>query len=424
MRRREAGGSDSPDEVIDVERLRESTAAAARRSFEEMAAAGHLVEAPPLYAPAAPPQPPLLVAVPDGPGERLADAERLVAENRHETALRELEGLWEHVHHAPALALRHRLAEAWALMYVGELGRAGELLEQAEMLVNSPRFEAADRGEVLFRRGALTLLRGDIAEATSLFTRALETNDRSPSPSRPLAARAHEWRSRCHQRQGSLEAAGRDAERSLELATLVGDDGLKARALVQASLVAERQRQWLLARCYGEQALELCSRRGDLLSTARILNNLGAILFLLGEIPAAERHLERAARTAAEAGSEADQAQATSSLAQVYLRTDRPGEARELACAAAGSLVGRTDFLEELGNAELVAAKAFAAEQDTATAAVWLDRAEATFTKLGARNELASVLVARGDLCRAAGDPDAAADLYRQAAESLQDVHF
>jgi len=207
MRRREAGGSDSPDEVIDVERLRESTAAAARRSFEEMAAAGHLVEAPPLYAPPAPPQPPLLVAVPDGPGERLADAERLVAENRHETALRELEGLWEHVHHAPALALRHRLAEAWALMYVGELGRAGELLEQAEMLVNSPRFEAADRGEVLFRRGALTLLRGDIAEATSLFTRALETNDRSPSPSRPLAARAHEWRSRCHQRQGSLEAA-------------------------------------------------------------------------------------------------------------------------------------------------------------------------------------------------------------------------
>jgi len=34
------------------------------------------------------------------------------------------------------------------------------------------------------------------------------------------------------------------------------------------------------------------------------------------------------------------------------------------------------------------------------------------------------VLVARGDLCRTRGDGDAAAELYREAAETLQDVHF
>jgi tetratricopeptide (TPR) repeat protein len=388
-----------------------------------MAAVGHLLEAPPLVSPAAA-LPPALVALPGGVEVRLAGAESLAAGNRHDEALRELDELRPDVAHEPALALRHRLAEAWSCMYLGRLDRAAELLEQADLVVHSAQFEAAERAEVLFRLGALALTSGDVAEATSLFTRALETNDRSPVPSLSLAARTHELRSRCHQRQRSIEAAGRDAERALELATRIGDDRLRARALVQASLVAERQKQWLLARMYAEQALDLCTRRGDLQSTARVLNNLGGILFLLGEVDEAERRLELARATAAEAGNEADAAQATSSLAQLLLRTGRPREARELACEAAESLSGRPDFRYELGNVSLVAARALADEGDPEAATAWLDRAEATFRELDLGGELAAVLVARGDLCRTRGDGDAAAELYREAAETLQDVHF
>jgi len=194
--------------------------------------------------------------------------------------------------------------------------------------------------------------------------------------------------------------------------------------MFQASLVAERQRQWLLARFHAEQALEIYRAYGDTLSTARILNNLGGIDFLLGDIEGAEKVLLEAASTAAEAGSDADIAQATSSLAQVYLRTDRTDAARTHAHAALELLAGRTDFLAEIGNAQLVVAKSHAAEQNAAAAITWLDYADQTFIQLDSASHLAAVCVARGDLARSLGEEHEAADYYRQAAESLQDFHF
>ena len=389
-----------------------------------MAALAHVLEPPPLTV-APTPGPATLVALPGGElARRLAEAERLVANNLHEPALEQLELLWPDLRHEPELAFRHLLAEAWARMYVGGLARTAELIEQADALSRSPRFDAGARAEVIFHRGCLAFTRSDVAEATSLFTRALDTNERAPEPSRLLAARVHEWRSRCHQFQRNWDAARRDAERSLDLANELGDEPAQARALFQAALVAERQRQWLLARCYAEQSLDICTRRGDLLGQARTLNNLGGILFLLGDVEDAERNLVDAARTATEAGSAADTAQAISSLAQVYLRTGRPAQARERACAAAEMLADREDFLDELGNVQLVAARCFAAEHELDSALEWLDRAETSFRRFASPSLLAAVWVARGDVLRDKGDADAAAALYRRAAESLQDVHF
>jgi tetratricopeptide (TPR) repeat protein len=309
-------------------------------------------------------------------------------------------------------------------MYCGRLDIAADLLAQADSIVQSPHFDAADRAAVLYRRGCIALKRTEVAEAISLFTRALETNAQSARPSSLLAADVRNWRSRCYQLRGDWDAAARDAEASLELATDAGCERSRAHAMFQASLVAERQRQWLLARFHAEQALDIYREHGDMLSTARILNNLGGIDFLLGDIAGAERSLEDAAATAAAAGSEADVAQATSSLAQVLLRTDRPREARERAHAALAFLTGRVDFLEEIGNAQLVVAKSHSAELDVTAAAEWLDHAERTFTELGSTSHLAAVCIARGDLARENGDCNDAAELYRHAAESLQDFHF
>ena len=108
----------------------------------------------------------------------------------------------------------------------------------------------------------------------------------------------------------------------------------------------------------------------------------------------------------------------------MLLRTDRPREARARAHAALALLAGRLDFLGEIGNAQLVVAKSHSAELDSASASEWLDHAERTFTELGSTSQLAAVWVARGDLARATGDCDGAAELYRHAAEALQDFHF
>jgi tetratricopeptide (TPR) repeat protein len=179
-----------------------------------------------------------------------------------------------------------------------------------------------------------------------------------------------------------------------------------------------------VARLNAEEALAIFRRHENALSTARILNNLGGIDFLLGDTDGAEAHLLEAIALADEAGSPADVAQAVNSLAQVYLRTDRPAEARVRALRAAELLEGRVDFLDELGNAQLVVARSLMAEGDTAAASGWLDAAARTFDAFGSVSLRAAALVARGDLVRSLGDADAAADLYRRAAESLQDVHF
>jgi tetratricopeptide (TPR) repeat protein len=380
-----------------------------------MAAVAPLLTLPPVTT---------LTLVRDEVADALTQAEALVAANKHDEAVVALESLWPNVRSDQALALRQRLALSWSEMALGNLEQAAGLLEQAEGIVRAPRFDASDRADVLFRHGCVAFQLGNVAEAINELTGAIEMNAHSPLPRPLVAANAHEWRSRCNQFRRDWDAAGSDAERALEISLRIADEPAQARALFQASLVAERKRDWLVARVNAEQALELFRKQGNTLAVARILNNLGGIDFLLGDVAAAEKSLLEAASTAAEAGSDADIAQSTSSLAQVYLRTDRLDAARTHAHAALDLLAGRVDFLEEIGNAQLVVAKSHAAEQDAAAATAWLDRAEQTFTQLDSTSHLAAVCVARGDLARTLGEEHEAADYYRRAAESLQDFHF
>jgi tetratricopeptide (TPR) repeat protein len=380
-----------------------------------MAAAAPIYDLPPVTT---------LTLVRDDAAAALTRAEALVVENRHDEAVAALEELWENIRSDHALALRHRLALSWSRMYLGDLDEADRLLQHAEGIVRSPRFDTSDRAEVYYRRGALECQRSNIAEAINLLTRALDMNEQAPRPRAGVAAGALEWRSRCYQVRRDWDAAGHDAERSLDAATRSRDEVAQARALFQASLVAERRGEWLVARLNAEQALEIFRRHGNTLATARLLNNLGGIDFLLGEPESAETHLLSAIETADAAGSDADLAQAVNSLAQVYLRTGRPTEARIRAQRAAELLVDRPDFVDELGNAQLVVARALMAEGDAASAGAWVDAAERSFDAFGSASLRAQALVARGDLVRSLGDTDAAADLYRRAAESLQDAHF
>jgi tetratricopeptide (TPR) repeat protein len=380
-----------------------------------MAAVAPLLALPPVTT---------LTLVRDDVADALTHAEALVAASKHDEAVVALEALWLNVRSDQALALRQRLALSWSEMTLGNLEHAAGLLEQADGIVRAPRFDASDRADVLFRRGCVAFQLGNVAEAINELTGAIEMNAQSPLPRPLVAANAHEWRSRCYQFRRDWEAAGSDAERALDISLRIADERAQARALFQASLVAERKRDWLVARVNAEQALELFRKHGNTLAAARILNNLGGINFLLGDADVAEANLLAAIETADAAGSEADLAQAVSSLAQVYLRTDRPAEARVRAERAVELLDGRVDFLDELVNAQLVVARSLAAEGDTDGASSWLDRADRAVDSLGSTSHRAAALIARGDLVRSLGDPDAAADYFRRAAESLQDLHF
>jgi tetratricopeptide (TPR) repeat protein len=224
--------------------------------------------------------------------------------------------------------------------------------------------------------------------------------------------------------QRDLTAARIDAESALELAESLRDPRAAAHAHFQAALVAERQGDRLLARFYAEEARGLYDELGDRLQLGRVLNNLGGITFLLGDAAAAVGYLEAAFRIAVEADSKPDAAQAVSSLAQVHLRSGAPLLAEEEARHALLLLDDRVDFLDEIGNAHLVRGRALLEldREDEALAA--LRRAETSFTELGSPSHLAAAWVAQGDAHKLAGRLEPAADLYRRAAQALQDVEF
>jgi len=395
-----------------------------------------------------PVSPPLLTEVPrvlddaerDGGGARIlpfaplrqarssieaavAEAERLVDTNEHEAALAVLAEA-PSPSAFPELALRALLAESWARMSVGGVREAAELLERHMAFVEGPEFSDRDRAEVLYRLGCCRLKLGSVASAVTVLTLALELAERSGLPCDRLRAHVLEWRARCYQRQRDWQAARADLERALELAEALGDEHTAAHVYFLSSVVAERQGQWLLARCYAEQAGSLYERFGDRHNLGKVQNNLGGINFLLGRNEEAVASLQASLDAAAACGDDVLAGYATSSLAQIHLRTGDVQLAETDARRALELLAGREDHLGEAGNAQLVLGRALL-EQDR------LDEAEETFAtaseSLGALSSIshrAAAWMAQGDLAARRGDPEQAAALYRRAAQALQDFNF
>ena len=348
-------------------------------------------------------------------------AEAAAEANRHDEALELLAGL-----RAPSEQLRARalLAEAWARMNLGEARDALALAERARAVVEAPGFTDVDRAEVLYRIGVARYKLSSISTAVGLLTQALELADGSYLPCDRLRAHILEWRSRCYRRQRDFEAAREDIERALELAEQLGDIATVAHVFFQASLVAERQGHWVRARSYAERAKAIYEEIADRQSVGRLLNNLGGLNFLLGHPEEAKDYLRRAFAEALELGSTADAAQAVSSLAQVHLRTGEIEKAEEQARHALELLDGRVDFLDEIGNAQLVLGRALLEQGRLDEAEGAFEQADASFEQLSSESHRAAAWLAQGDVAARRGDDRSAARLYRRAAEALQDFRF
>jgi tetratricopeptide (TPR) repeat protein len=355
--------------------------------------------------------------------DAIEEAERAILDKDYDGAVSTLTGL-RRLPDAPDLHVRRLLAESWARMYLGDLREAVDRLEEARSLVEQPPFGDADRAEVLYRLGCCRYKLASVTSALALFSEALALAEDADAPSDRLRAHIFEWRSRCYRRQRDWEAAREDIERALELAEGLADDETIAHVEFQASLVAERTGSWIRARAHAERAKQLYETFEDRVNVARLLNNLGGLTFLLGDTVGAAARLEQAFRVALDAGSEPDAAQAVSSLAQVALRTGDAATAERHARQALKLLDGRVDYLDEIGNAQLVLGRALLEQGHLDDAEALFTEAESSLGQLSSASHSATAWMAQGELALARGDDRAAGALFRRAAEALQEVRF
>jgi tetratricopeptide (TPR) repeat protein len=355
----------------------------------------------------------------------ISRAEAAVAAREFDEALTCLENAgslseaWE-----PELALRAMLAGATARSELGRVKEALALLERAGDLVEGGPFSDVDRANVFFHMGQCRYRLSSIPTAVTLLTQALDLMRHSDLVDERLRARILRWRSRCYRRQRDWEAARGDVEAALELSERLDDRDALAHGYFQASIIAERNGQWVLARSYAERAKALYEEQDDRLNVGRLLNNLGGLTFLLGDPKEAVRLLKAAFSVALQVGSEPDAAQAVSSLAQVHLRTGEFQLAEEQAQLALTLLDGRVDFLDEQGNVQLVLGRALLEQGRLDEAEQAIAASDATFEQLSSASHRAAAWTAQAELSVRRGDKEKALNLYRRAAETLQDFRF
>jgi tetratricopeptide (TPR) repeat protein/DNA-binding XRE family transcriptional regulator len=325
---------------------------------------------------------------------------------------------------AVELQVRVLSGEGWARAHRGDVRMAIELFEQARPLVEGVQFNDVERADLLYRLGVARYLISSIATSVALLNEALVLVERSPLASDVLRANILTWRSRCYRRQRDYEAAREDVSRALELAESMQDAQTLGDAYFQASLIAERDGHWVLARTYAERAKAQFEELTDRTTVGKLLNNLGGLEFLLGKPEAAIERLNEAFAVVLEHGEDEDVATVVSSLAQIHLKTGDPKTAEEHARHALRRLGTREDRLAEIGNARLTLGRALLEQGQLDEAEQSLAEAEDALSQLSSGSHRAAAWVAQGDLAQARGDDRRAAVLYRRAAETLQDFRF
>src|SRR6266545_2721398 len=356
----------------------------------------------------------------------LARADALLEARRNDEALQEFEDVRAAVLATglPELEARALSGEATVRMRRGEVREAIALLERARALSESRTFSDVERADILFRLGVARFKLNSVQTAIALFDEALKVAERSEIPSDQLRSNVLAWRSRCYSRRRDLEAAREDVERALELAESLNDTRTAADVYFQASIIADREGHWVLARSYAERAKAAYEELADRGNLGRLLNNLGGINFLLGHPDEALELLKDAVRIALEIGNDAEAAHAVNGIAQVHLRTGDVGKAEEQARYALKLLGDRVDEVHEIGNAQLVLGRALLEQDRLDEAEKAFNAGERAYDQMSSGSHRAEAWIAQGDLAARRGDDRTAAKLYRRAADVLQDVRF
>ena len=356
----------------------------------------------------------------------VARAEASVEARRYPEAVADLERVQGAVRSSgdAHLALRHGVALGWALHHLGRLDDAATVLGAASAAAAGLEGAAADHADALYRLGVVRFKMGSHATAIALLDEALRLAGEADRTSDALRVRILNTRAKIRRRQKDFTAAAEDVQQALELARALDDDRVLAETYLDASLVAERRNEYTRAQEYAERSKALFERVADHEYVGKLLNNLGQLHAITGRPQDAVPLLRESFRIAVEQDNRIDAAFAASSLASARLHSGDPEGAIESANRAIELLGSREEYRQELGNARLVMGRAHLACGRVDEAERSFTAAADCFTAVESISHMAGAWVAIGDVAAERGDSARAADLYRRAAEALQDVRW
>jgi tetratricopeptide (TPR) repeat protein len=354
----------------------------------------------------------------------LARAEAEIEAHRYDGAASALEQLEEAVARSQddRLKLRWAQSRGWAFHHLGLMDNALRALADARTYAEL--LGPAERAGVLYRLGVVRYKMGSLATAVALLDEALRLCDEDGDPSDALRARIFNARAKIRRRQKDFTAAAEDVEQALELAHALNDDRVLAETFLDASLVAERRNQYPLAREYAERSKALYERVADHEYVGKLLNNLGQLRAITGKPDEALPLLRESFRIAVEQDNRVDAAFAASSLASARMHSGDLEGAIESGNRSIELLSGRAEYREEEGNARMVIGRALMGLGRIDDAELSFRKATACFQAVETVSHLAGSWVALGDIAEHRGEATKAAELYRRAAEALQDVRW
>jgi HTH-type transcriptional regulator, quorum sensing regulator NprR len=356
--------------------------------------------------------------------DELASGNRLLDEHRYAEALEAFRSLRGSLAPGTPRAVARSMTggETWALIRLGRLGEAADLLGEARAAAQGPDGSKLEQAEVAYLTAVCCTMLSQMTAAQVEFGRALDLLDASAEQDDRLRLDIHQWRSRCHRRQRDLDAAREDIDRALELSEAINDVRRRAEVHLQASLVAERLGRWALARRYAETSRDLYAEIGDVVTRGRVINNIAGINHELGDDSTAIAQLREAFGIFVEASLEAEAGYVLSSLAEIHRGQGDLEEAESVARRALELLEGRIDHVQEIGTARLVLARAHLEQGDLEGAERLLADVDESYASAESVSHQARSWMTRGELELLRKNEAEAARLYREAAVALQPI--
>ena len=310
--------------------------------------------------------------------------------------------------------------ETWALIRLGRIGEAADLLGDARAVADGPTGTIEEQAEIAYLTAVCCYSLSEIATAQAEFGRALQLLDEADEPDDRLRLDIHQWRARCSRRQRDFDAAGEDIDRALELCDVIDDVRRRAEVHLQASLVEERLGHWVLARRHAETSRDLYDEVGDIVTKGRVLNNLAGLNHSLGVDDVAVAQLREAFVIFVDAHLEVEAGYVLSSLAEIHREQGDLEEAEAVARRALDLLEGRIDHVQEIGTAQLVLARAHLEQGELDEAEHLLAAVDESYASTESVAHQARSWMTRGELELLRQNDAEAARLYREAAVVLQ----